>query len=128
MRARGRRKRRSTARACWRTPGDLAWLDRSRRHARLSGRRLRTNLWSGLGGGCRGQTSGYRGPRASWGTGLVSRRRALLNHFGSVERILAAGGSALGEVTVATIEGVGSARFVYTRDPEGNICELQAWM
>lgn len=45
----------------------------------------------------------------------------------TVERVLAAGGSLLGEVSQAVVAGVGRAAFVYTRDPEGNIVELQQW-
>ena len=81
-----RRERRSTTRSGGRTCGGFAWSDRSLRRARLSGRRLRSAALgrsglgrSGLGGGCRGQTSGHRGPRAGWIAGLVSRRRALLD-------------------------------------------------
>ena len=40
-------------------------------------------------------------------------------------RLLAAGGETLGEIVSATVEGVGDVRFVYARDPEGNIVELQ---
>ena len=41
--------------------------------------------------------------------------------------ILAAGGSACGQVATVTVTGVGAARFVYTRDPECNVVELQCW-
>lgn len=48
-----------------------------------------------------------------------------------VEKILntleANGGSRSGEVTARTIEGVGEITFVYARDPEGNLIELQHW-
>jgi predicted enzyme related to lactoylglutathione lyase len=43
------------------------------------------------------------------------------------ERAIAAGGQKLGEITYADVPGVGRAEFVYTRDPEGNIVELQEW-
>jgi glyoxylase I family protein len=43
-------------------------------------------------------------------------------------RTLAAGGSAVGEVATVEVGGVGTAQFVYTRDPEGNIVELQSWL
>lgn len=39
----------------------------------------------------------------------------------------AAGGSAAGRVAVADVEGVGRLEFVYARDPEGNVLELQRW-
>ncbi len=38
-----------------------------------------------------------------------------------------AGGSAVGEIVVKDVEGVGTLRVVYARDPEGNIVELQKW-
>jgi catechol 2,3-dioxygenase-like lactoylglutathione lyase family enzyme len=41
--------------------------------------------------------------------------------------ILAAGGSALGEVVEVEVPGAGSLCFTYARDPEGNILELQRW-
>lgn len=45
----------------------------------------------------------------------------------TLARVLAHGGSALGEVTVRAIDGVGTITFVYVADPEGNILEIQAW-
>ncbi len=33
----------------------------------------------------------------------------------------------LGRITEKTIEGVGILKFVYFRDPEGNIIEIQSW-
>ncbi len=41
--------------------------------------------------------------------------------------IIANGGSALGEVTTRMIAGAGKITFVYAKDPEGNIIELQTW-
>lgn len=43
------------------------------------------------------------------------------------ERALQQGGTPLGEVTEREIPGVGLLTFVYFRDPEGNIVEIQAW-
>jgi predicted enzyme related to lactoylglutathione lyase len=37
------------------------------------------------------------------------------------------GGQLLGNVTEKTIDGVGDLKFVYLRDPEGNIVEIQSW-
>ena len=37
------------------------------------------------------------------------------------------GGKLLGKVTEKTIDGVGNLKFVYFRDPEGNIVEIQSW-
>jgi glyoxylase I family protein len=44
---------------------------------------------------------------------------------GTFDRLLAAGGERLGEIVQADVEGVGRVEFVYARDPEGNIVELQ---
>ena len=43
--------------------------------------------------------------------------KAVLNH----------GGSKIGEIASAEVEGVGLLIFVYAADPEGNIIELQSW-
>jgi len=37
------------------------------------------------------------------------------------------GGHVLGRVTEKTVDGVGELKFVYFRDPEGNIVEIQSW-
>ena len=37
------------------------------------------------------------------------------------------GGQVLGKVTQKSIDGVGELKFVYFRDPEGNIVEIQSW-
>ena len=37
------------------------------------------------------------------------------------------GGRSLGKITEKTIEGVGVLSFVYLRDPEENIVEIQSW-
>jgi predicted enzyme related to lactoylglutathione lyase len=37
------------------------------------------------------------------------------------------GGSMVGEIVSAEVDGVGLLTFVYIADPEGNIIELQAW-
>ena len=46
---------------------------------------------------------------------------------GALERLLAAGGSALGTVAETPVPGIGTLRIVYARDPEGNVLELQHW-
>ena len=33
----------------------------------------------------------------------------------------------LGEITEKIIDGIGMLKFVYFRDPEGNIIEIQSW-
>jgi len=43
--------------------------------------------------------------------------KAVLNH----------GGSRIGEITSAEVEGIGRLTFIYMADPEGNIIELQSW-
>jgi catechol 2,3-dioxygenase-like lactoylglutathione lyase family enzyme len=40
---------------------------------------------------------------------------------------LSKGAQLLGEVTEKEIENVGTLKFVYFRDPEGNIIEIQSW-
>jgi hypothetical protein len=40
---------------------------------------------------------------------------------------IAEGGAALGEVVVATVADGRQVTWVYVRDPEGNIVELQSW-
>jgi predicted enzyme related to lactoylglutathione lyase len=45
----------------------------------------------------------------------------------TLAKLLRAGGESLGEIAEAHVEGVGTADFVYARDPEGNIVELQGW-
>jgi glyoxylase I family protein len=41
--------------------------------------------------------------------------------------VVAAGGAAVGEIASQHIEGAGTLRVTYARDPEGNIIELQSW-
>lgn len=45
----------------------------------------------------------------------------------TLAKLLAAGGEKVGEIAEAHVEGVGDADFVYARDPEANVVELQAW-
>ena len=42
-------------------------------------------------------------------------------------RVLAAGGSDLGEVVTKQIPGAGQITVAYLRDPEGNLIEVQCW-
>ncbi len=42
-------------------------------------------------------------------------------------KIKAAGGSANGQISRTEIEGIGEITFVYARDPEGNLVEIQHW-
>jgi predicted enzyme related to lactoylglutathione lyase len=45
----------------------------------------------------------------------------------ALQAVIAAGGSAVGEIAITQVDGVGVLRVVYARDPEGNILELQKW-
>ncbi len=45
----------------------------------------------------------------------------------TLERVLAGGGSVVGELVHANYDDGRKATFVYARDPEGNILELQSW-
>ena len=44
-----------------------------------------------------------------------------------LEKILMNGGEKCGEITEKEIEGAGTITFIYVRDPEGNLIELQNW-
>ena len=44
-----------------------------------------------------------------------------------VNTLLKNGGSLAGEISGRLIEGVGEITFVYARDPEGNLIEIQSW-
>ncbi len=44
-----------------------------------------------------------------------------------LELMEANGGTRFGEITTRVINGVGKITFVYARDPEGNLIELQSW-
>ncbi len=43
------------------------------------------------------------------------------------QAVLDAGGSDLGQLVHTEVPGVGLLTFIYVRDPEGNILELQQW-
>ena len=45
----------------------------------------------------------------------------------ALQVVIAAGGSAVGQIATTQVNGVGTLRVVYARDPEGNIVELQKW-
>ncbi|GAB4531777.1 MAG: hypothetical protein Kow0063_11460 [Anaerolineae bacterium] len=45
----------------------------------------------------------------------------------AAQEVLKHGGTSVGEITTARIEGAGLLTFVYLADPEGNLIELQAW-
>lgn len=43
------------------------------------------------------------------------------------DRVVAGGGSAVGEIATAEVGSVGVLTFVYVADPDGNVIELQHW-
>jgi len=45
----------------------------------------------------------------------------------TLEQIISAGGSSIGDLVTAVYPDGKEAVFVYARDPEGNILELQSW-
>ncbi len=44
-----------------------------------------------------------------------------------LEKLVQNGGTTFGSVTKRKIDGVGEITFVYARDPENNLIELQSW-
>jgi len=109
-----------------------AWLDRATglRRAHIRGAHLRLP-----GRGSDGPTleifqyepqasSTFKAPnRPGWGhiAFVVDDVRA------ARDAVLAAGGSAVGDVVSVEIAGAGSIAFAYVADPEGNIIEIQQW-
>jgi predicted enzyme related to lactoylglutathione lyase len=51
----------------------------------------------------------------------------VLNVDHTLEKAIKNGGQLLGKVTEKSVDGVGNLKFVYFRDPEGNIVEIQSW-
>lgn len=45
----------------------------------------------------------------------------------TLDQALKHGGAPLGQITDKKVDGVGLLTFVYLRDPEGNIIEIQSW-
>ena len=45
----------------------------------------------------------------------------------TLEKAVDNGGQMLGRVAEKSVDGVGELKFVYFRDPEGNIVEIQSW-
>ncbi len=109
-----------------------AWLDRGTgvRDAHLTGVHLRL---PGHGDG--GPTLEIFGYARSEPRPAVAANREGIAHIAfEVDDVAAAtrlvlehGGSRVGDVTSAEVEGAGVLTFVYVADPEGNIVELQAW-
>ena len=69
----------------------------------------------------------HRGPIMANHTGFTHIAFEIDDFDGTYEKALSMGAGKLGRPTDKTIEGVGVLTFVYFRDPEGNIVELQAW-
>ncbi len=44
-----------------------------------------------------------------------------------LDNLVLNGGEVFGKITKRKVEGVGEITFVYVRDPEGNLIELQCW-
>ena len=44
-----------------------------------------------------------------------------------IDRIIAHGGSLLGTIVKGHVEGLGQINVAYTKDPDGNILEIQKW-
>lgn len=61
------------------------------------------------------------------GSGFGHIAFAVDNVEEGLREVLAHGGQALGEITELEVADAGSITFVYARDPEGNIVELQNW-
>ncbi len=59
--------------------------------------------------------------------GLAHLAFAVDNVDVALASVLAAGGSAVGQVVDTVVAGVGHLRFCYAADPEGNVIELQRW-
>lgn len=45
----------------------------------------------------------------------------------TLKKAIENGGELMGKVTEKRIDGLGELKFVYFRDPEGNIVEIQTW-
>jgi len=68
-----------------------------------------------------------RAPQAANSAGFAHIAFEVEDVRATFKAALAAGGKRLGEVTERDVEGVGRLTFVYFRDPEGNIVEIQSW-
>lgn len=68
-----------------------------------------------------------RGPIAANHTGLTHIAFEVEDVDRTLDEAMKHGGTALGTVVERTIEGAGDLKFVYFRDPEGNIVEIQSW-
>jgi len=111
---------------------ESAWLDRATglRGARLTGVHLRLP-----GHGPDGPTLEIFSYAARVAQTTPTADRLGFGHIAfavddvraALQRVIDAGGSALGDVAEAHVEGAGDLTLVYARDPEDNIIELQKW-
>src|SRR5206468_4875791 len=109
-----------------------AWLDSvtSLRNAHLTGIHLRLP-----GYGDDGPTLEIFSYDQLIESGLSTPNRSGFGHIAfavedvdeALHDVIAAGGGAVGNIETTKVEDVGTLRVVYTRDPEGNIVELQKW-
>ncbi len=60
-------------------------------------------------------------------TGFAHIAFAVKDVAKALARVESLGGGRVGEPVSAEVEGMGPINFVYARDPEGNIIELQKW-
>jgi catechol 2,3-dioxygenase-like lactoylglutathione lyase family enzyme len=60
-------------------------------------------------------------------TGLIHIAFLVEDVEQALEEVLSHGGGRLGKVVTKEIDKVGLLTFVYARDPDGNIVELQSW-
>jgi predicted enzyme related to lactoylglutathione lyase len=60
-------------------------------------------------------------------TGLVHIAFLVDDVAKTLKEVVTNGGSQLGKIVIKEIAEVGTLTFVYTRDPDGNIVELQSW-
>jgi predicted enzyme related to lactoylglutathione lyase len=60
-------------------------------------------------------------------TGFAHIAFSVDDPISALETVIAEGGGRVGQPVTFDIQGVGTLVFVYARDPEGNILELQKW-
>ena len=65
--------------------------------------------------------------RAADGPGFRHIAFAVRDVVKALQKVERCGGGRVGQLVSTEIEGVGHIDFVYVRDPEGNIIELQRW-
>jgi predicted enzyme related to lactoylglutathione lyase len=109
-----------------------AWLDSltSLRNAHLTGVHLRLPGYGDDGPTLEifsyDQLVGCDPPRANR-CGFAHIAFAVDDVDQALQAVISGSGSAVGNIATTEVNGVGSLRVVYARDPEGNIVELQKW-